>query len=425
MRAWFWTFILVVAAVGLAIAVRDYSGNVALLVPPYRVEVSLTLAILFLVVLFAATYVLLRALAWTTGLPTRVRAWREQRAQAQQQIILEQGWIHLLQGRFARSERDMAQVADQSKTPVRQVLALLSSAQATHAMQEYARRDALLARVRTVAEGDPALSSAVSIVEAELLLEQQRPAEALALLEPLHEGGQRHVHSLRLALRAHRDLGHWAEVLKLARTLAKRNALHAAASHRMIAAAASERLRSTSNDLTRRELWKDLKEDERVVPEVALAAAGAFEDGGDPVRARAILEAAIQVNPTQALWHAYARTVPAEVKPRLEKAEAWLQQSPVDADLLQTLGALCLNGKLWGASQRYLERSLSSRPDPRTHALLAALFDRIGKPEDARRHWQQATVSLVDLPALDAPPSSTAVVIEPMDVAAPDRAAGL
>ena len=213
MRAWFWTFILVVAAVGLAIAVRDYSGNVALLVPPYRVEVSLTLAVLFLVVLFAATYVLLRALAWTTGLPARVRAWREQRVQAQQQTILETGWIHLLQGRFARAERDMAQVADQSKTPVRQVLALLSSAQATHAMQEFERRDALLARVRGVAEGDPALMSAVSIVEAELLLEQQRPAEALVMLEPLHEGGQRHVHSLRLALRAHRELGHWAEVL--------------------------------------------------------------------------------------------------------------------------------------------------------------------------------------------------------------------
>lgn len=425
MRAWFWTFILVVAAVGLAIAVRDYSGNVALLVPPYRVEVSLTLAVLFLVVLFAATYVLLRALAWTTGLPTRVRAWREQRVQAQQQTILETGWIHLLQGRFARAERDMAQVADQSKTPVRQVLALLSSAQATHAMQEFERRDALLARVRGVADGDPALMSAVSIVEAELLLEQQRPAEALAVLEPLHEGGQRHVHSLRLALRAHRELGHWAEVLKLARTLGKRNALDAAASHHMIVAAATDQLRTTSNDLTRRDLWKELKDDERVVPEVALAAAAAFEAGGDPARARAVLEAAIQANPTQALWQAYARTVPAEVKPRLEKAETWLQQSPADADLLQTLGALCLTGKLWGAGQRYLERSLASRPDPRTHALLAALFDRIGRPEDARRHWQQATDSLVDLPSLDTASALTTVVVEPLDLTGPDRAAGL
>jgi len=425
MRAWFWTFILVVAAVGLAIAVRDYSGNVALLVPPYRIEVSLTLAILFLVVLFAATYVLLRALAWTTGLPARVRAWREQRAQLQQQTILEQGWIHLLQGRFARAERDMAQVTDQSRTPVRQVLALLSSAQATHAMQEFARRDALIVRARSAADGDPALASAVAIVEAELLLEQQRPAEALALLEPLHEGGQRHVHSLRLALRAHRDLGNWAEALKLARTLAKRNALQAAASHRLIAEAATERLRITSDESTRRDLWKDLKDDERVVPEVALAAAEAFEAGGDPVRARGVLEAALQANPTPALWRAFARTSPGEVKPRLEKAEAWLQQSPIDPDLLQTLGALCLNGRLWGAAQRYLERSLASRDDPRTHALLAALFDRTGDAGQARRHWQQATVALVDLPALEAVPATPAVVVEPLDLAGPDRAAGL
>lgn len=432
MRAWSWTLILVVAAVGLAVAARDYAGNIALLIPPYRIEVSLVFAVVFLLVLFASLYALLRALAWTTGLPTRVRAWRQQRVQLQQQTMLEQGWLHLLQGRFARAERDMSQVADQSKVPTRRVLAMLCAAQAAHEMQEYARRDALVVRAREAMGDDPALAAAVAMVEAELMLQENRPADALALVAPLHDGGQRHVHSLRLALRAHRDLQQWGDVLKLSRTLAKRHALQEAFSTDMIAIAAVERLRGAADAAARREVWKELKPAERVLPDVAIAAADGFEADGEPARAREALEAAIQSRPTPALWDAYARTGPDEVKMRLEQGENWLRQTPHDADLLRSLGALCLNGRLWGAGQRYLERSLVERDDPRTHALLAALYDRTGREDDARRHWRQATDAMVGLPHLAAVPPNGApalIVASPIDITteitAPDRAAGL
>ncbi|GAA4341026.1 heme biosynthesis HemY N-terminal domain-containing protein [Pigmentiphaga soli] len=431
MRAWVWTLLLLVAAVGLAVGVRYHGGNVALLLPPYRIELSASLAALILLAAFAALYAALRAISWTLGLPTRVRRWRARRALEQQQQLLERGWINLLEGRYARAELDMTSVADQTDVASRQVLATLSAARAAHAMQEFGRRDALLQRAREAAEADPGLKPAATIVEADMLLDQQRADEALALLSQLHENGPRHMHSLRLTLRAHRDLGHWAEVLKLARMLSKRHALHPAASVRMIAAAAAGLLRAAPDDATRRAVWKDLRADERLLPEVALAAAAVFETGGDDARTRKTLEDAIEVEMTPALLHAYAHCQPGQIQPRLEKAEEWLRDHPHNADLLQTLGALCLCGKLWGPAQRYLERSLAERDDPRTHALLASLYDRTQRAADAVRHWRLATRGLVGLPALQAD-EAPVLFSEPESAAfdgeepiAPDRAAGL
>jgi len=431
MRTWFWTLLLLVAAVGLAVGLRYHAGNVALLLPPYRVELSASLAALILAALFAVLYAALRAISWTLNLPVRVRRWRARRALTQQQELLERGWINLLEGRYAKAESDMSGVAGQTDVPSRRVLANLSAARAAHAMQEFARRDLLLAQAREAADADAALKPAVVIVEADMLLDQQRPEAALALLSQLHESGPKHMHSLRLTLRAHRDLGHWAEVLKLARTLSKRNALHPAAATRMIATAAAELLRSASDAATRRAIWKDLKDDERVLPEVALAGAAVFEADGDEARTRKILETALDARLTPALLQAYARCSPEQIPPRLETAEGWLRHQPNDPDLLQCLGTLCLCGRLWGPAQRYLERSLSERDDPRTHALLASLYDRTDRAVDAVRHWRLATEGMIGLPVLKEDeavlfgPAAARPQFESEEAVAPDRAAGL
>ena len=44
--------------------------------------------------------------------------------------------------------------------------------------------------------------------------------------------------------------------------------------------------------------------------------------------------------------------------------------------------------ELWGKAQGYLEASLSEEPGRSAHVALAQLFDRIGKPEDANRHYR-------------------------------------
>jgi len=400
MRTWFWTLLLAVVAVALAVVLRSHSGNVLLLVWPWRIEMSLTLAVLLIVATFIILYVGLRLLAWLLAIPDRVRAWRGKRAQARDHELLERGWIGLLEGRYAHAEKDLTKLLDQTKVRTRRVLAALSAARAAHGLGEFDRRDRLLANAQEQADTDPGLLEATATVSADMLLDQGRAERALTVLGPLADGGARHLHTMRLLLRAHTALNHQEQVFTLARGLLRRNALGRPEADVLIDASGAARLRAAAGNDAWRPIWKDLKAEERLLPEVALAGAAAFEAAGEANEAARVLESAIAVKFNPALVAAYARCDAEQVSRRLAKAETWLHQRPTDPDLLTALGMLCLNGQLWGQAERYLLRSLARRSDAQTHALLGSLYDRLDRPVDAVRHWRLATAASMALPVL-------------------------
>jgi HemY protein len=400
MRTWFWTLLLAVVAVALAVVLRSHSGNVLLLIWPWRIEMSLTLAVLLIVAAFIVLYVGLRLLAWLLAIPDRVRAWRGKRAQARDHELLERGWIGLLEGRYTTAEKDLTKLLDQTKVRTRRVLAALSAARAAHGLGEFDRRDRLLATAQEQAGAEPGLIEATATVSADMLLDQGRAERALAVLEPLADGGARHLHTMRLLLRAHAALHHDEEVFSLARGLVRRNAMARPEADHLIDASGSARLRAAAGTESWRAIWKDLKAEERLLPEIALAGAAGFEAAGEANEAARVLEAAIAVKFNPALVAAYARCEAEQVSRRLARAETWLQQRPTDPDLLTALGMLCLNGQLWGQAERYLLRAISRRSDAQTHALLGSLYDRLDRPADAVRHWRLATAASMALPVL-------------------------
>ncbi|MGE8568088.1 MAG: heme biosynthesis HemY N-terminal domain-containing protein [Achromobacter sp.] len=402
MRTWFWTLLLAVIAVALAVVLRSHSGNVLLLVWPWRINMSLTLAVLLIVATFIVLYVGLRLLAWLLAIPDRVRVWRGKRAQARDHELLERGWIGLLEGRYAVAEKDLTKLLDQTKVQTRRVLAALSAARAAHGLGEFDRRDRLLATAQEQAGTDPGMVEATATVSADMLLDQGRPERALAVLAPLADGGARHLHTMRLLLRAHTALHHHDQVFTLARGLVRRNALARSEADALIDASGAARLRAAAHGDAWRAIWKDLKAEERLLPDIALSGAAAFDAAGEANEAARVLEAAIAVKFNPTLVAAYARCESDQVSRRLAKAETWLQQRPTDPDLLTALGMLCLNGQLWGQAERYLLRSLSRRSDAQTHALLGSLYDRLDRPADAMRHWRLATAASMALPVLAA-----------------------
>lgn len=406
MRSWFWTLLVLAAAVGLALGVRYHAGNVAILLPPYRVELSTSLAVLLLVVLFALLYFGLRTMSWTLSIPSRMRHWRSRRYQGHQQAKLEQGWVHLLEGRYSRAETDLSEIASEAGSDSRRVLSSLSAARAAHALGEYERRDAMLARAHEAAVRQDNLLPAVKIAHADMLLEQLRAVEALEQLQSLHAQGARHIHTQKLLLRAHRLLQDWPAVLKLTRSLTKHSALDVAEGERLTADAVKGLMREAPDAAAKKKLWKQLKDFERAIPDVALEAAQAMREVGDYESARQLLETALNRGKRVELLNEYGRCDPAFIQPRLVVAERWLASSPNDPDLLELLGMLCLGKQLWGQAERHLEDSLKYADEPRVHALLAVLYDRTGKLDQAVHHWRLASQDLVPEAGLMALPDT-------------------
>ncbi|NYT61233.1 heme biosynthesis protein HemY [Alcaligenaceae bacterium] len=399
MRTWFWTLLVFVAAVGLALVLRDHSGNVLIVAQPWRIELSLTLAVLLALAIFVILYVLLRVLAWISGGPERFRSWRKLRAENRDYQLLENGWINVLEGRYTEAEKELAKLLGRSRSSSRRVLAGLASARAAHHLGEFARRDEALALAKESAGTDPRLHEAVATVAAEMYLDQNRPQDALVLLQPLQDASSRYFHATRLLLRAHRQLRNHDRVYELTRLLLRRGVIDKAEAMQLIETAASARLHAAGADGFK-SIWGDLKSEERSLPDIALAGAAIQEAEGNYDEASKILEAAIAVSLEPRLLSAYAQCPPELVARRLSKAEEWLKAHPEDSSLLAALGNLCLIGQLWGQGEHYLVRSMNIRSDMRIHALLGNLYDRLGRPADAMKHWRLASGVAGVLPVL-------------------------
>jgi HemY protein len=399
MRTWFWTLLVFVAAVGLALVLRDHSGNVLIVAQPWRVELSLTLAVLLILGCFIILYVVLRVLVWISRGPERLRSWRGLRAQNHDYKLLESGWINVLEGRYTEAEKVLSKLLGRTRSSSRKVLAGLASARASHHLGEYTRRDQALALAQESAGTDPRLREAAATVAAEMYLDQNRPQDALVLLQPLQDASSRYFHATRLLLRAHRQLRNHDRVYELTRLLSRRGVIDRAEALQLIETSAAARLHAGGADGFK-SIWGDLKGEERCLPDIALAGAAIQEGQGNYEEASKILEAAINVKLEPRLLSAYSQCPPDLVPRRLSKAEVWLKSHPEDSVLLATLGNLCLTGQLWGQGEHYLLRSMKIRSDMRIHALLGNLYDRLGRSADAMTHWRLASGVAGVLPVL-------------------------
>lgn len=399
MRTWFWTLLVFVAAVALALLLRDHSGNVLVIAQPWRIELSLTLAVLLVLGCFIILYVLLRVLAWISGGPERFRSWRNLRAENRDHSLLENGWINVLEGRYTEAEKDLSKLLGRTKSSSRKVLAGLASARASHHLGEFTRRDQALALAQSSADNDPRLREAAATVAAEMYLDQNRPQDALVLLQPLQDASSRYLHATRLLLRAHRQLRNHDRVYELTRLLLRRGVIDKTEAMQLIETSTAARLHAAGPEGFK-SIWNDLKADERTLPDIALAGASIQAAQGNYDEASKILEAAINIKLDPRLLSAYSQCPAEHVARRLSKAEVWLKSHPNDSALLAALGNLCLTGELWGQGEHYLLRSMKIRSDMRIHALLGNLYDRLGRPSDAMTHWRLASGVAGVLPVL-------------------------
>ncbi|WP_454752360.1 heme biosynthesis HemY N-terminal domain-containing protein [Cupriavidus necator] len=393
MRLLFWVAVLFGGAVGLALFTQFNHSNVVLFYPPYRVELSLNLALALLLLVFFVVWTVMTTIRHLSDMPRRAAAYRERSRMNKAQAALRESIENLFAGRFARAERCAREAQsweDQAQT------AALIGARAAHRMQETDRRDAWMAQVT-----DPEREQARLVSMAELLVDARDADGALETIAQLQAQGARQIHVQRIALRAHQHLKNWSEVLRLARSLEKRNSLHPVLALRlkqMAVEAMLEERRHDADALT--EFWRSLSADERRATRIAEPAARYFAALGRQNEARRIVEDALKVNWDSRLVLRYADcAVPGHALPQIQQAEKWLAAHPADADLYYTLGVLCLGEKLWGKAQSSFERALKyADPDQqrrlrvRTHLALARLFEETERFEEAQRHYRESAM---------------------------------
>lgn len=399
MKTWIWTFIVFVAAVALALVLREHSGNVLIIAPPWHISFSITFAVIGLVVAFILFHVLLRSLSWLTGTPERFKLWRHRRAERRDQELLQNGWISILEGRYAQAEKELSKLRANTRSTSSKVVAGLASAQASQYLGEYQHRDETLKAVEQVIGKDARLRLAYATAAAEMYLDQGQAQQAIDILQPVQDASSRHFHATRLLLKAYRQRDDYERVYELTRLLLRRSAIDKESALDYIEYSAARRLQVADVNQFKA-VWSDLRTEEKQLTQVAAVAAKQLAQQQKYDEAGRVLEAAIEHSMAPELLNLYA-TCPAEYySRRLAKAEEWLQKHPNNAALLASIGRLCIIGQLWGQAEHYLKRSMKIRNDLRTHAILAQLYDVLGRQDEAIYHWRIAALTAGTLPIM-------------------------
>lgn len=385
MRVLLWLLTLGALAVGLALAAHYNDGYALLVLPPWRVELSLNLLILLQLAGFFVAYLFLRAVSHTLQLPQRVRAYRARRKREQAERALGDALRFSFEGRYGHALKSAASAHFAGYATG---ISALLAARAAHAMRDDEREAEWLQRA-IAHDGESRIARLMT--EAELSLDAHRYADAQGVLDVLATTGQRHLAALRLSLRSRQALGDWRAVLHLLRQLAKYGALSAEQAAPLRLRAHQAILRSLHLDAgALADYWNGMQRDDRRSPRLAAEAARLLIAAGDCLNAQCIIEDVLDEEWDSSLLAVYAECQGGDVLGRIAQAEDWLKRQPRDAQLLLALGRLCRKQQLWGKAQSYLEASLSLQVTRTVHVELAQLFEHLERQEDAHRHYRAA-----------------------------------
>jgi len=372
--------VLAALATGLTLLARLNDGYVLIVLPGHRVELSLNFTLVLLVLGFLLVYLLVRLLVTTIELPGRVAQFRARRRRESARTLLVEGLQDFFAGRYARAEKTVNRAVVLGESAE---LGAVIAARAAHELRAPERRDGYLEQ--PAAETD-APDPARVITKAQLLLDDRREDEALAVLDQLPK---KHTAALRLELRARQRSGQWDAVPTLIDQLEKRGVFGSEQADTERSHAWRRLIeRKAGDDAGLTALWKRIPERYRRTGSVAGAAADAFHALGRCDEAQTIIERSLETEWDDSLVALYGECCAADARRQIENAERWLQSHRADATLLLALGKLCASQKLWGKAQSYLEASLSVEPSYSAEYELAKLHDQLGRADEARRHYR-------------------------------------
>lgn len=427
MRAALWLISLFALAAAGAWLAGNNQGSVTLFLSPWRVDVSLNLAILTILVVVLVVVIAQKALEALLSLPRQAQRWRLQQKERAAHAALLDAIGHFMAGRFLRARKAAESVLDKEArlreagvtldhAMALQSMAHIMAAEASHALQDKDRRQShwdqavLLTQSGQTAE-QQTLREGVQLRSARWLLDDRDAQASLAHLKALPPAASRRMVAMRLQLKAARLAGQPAQALETAVLLAKHRAFSPAASQSLLARLILELVHSTHDAEALQRVWQKLTPAQRLMPDVAAEAALRWlKLGGAPQVARQWLQAvAVPVLTSQSPWPASAgvRLVQALeaslVDVQTEDARAWLariesaqQSQPRDPCLQYLAGMLCLRHQLWGKAQGLLSQAVKTLPD--THlkrqawCALAQMAEQRQDSAAASQAWKEAAL---------------------------------
>lgn len=361
MRSWPYWLALILIAAAAAFSwhwLAADPGQVLLRVRGTTIETSVVAAAGALLLAFALLVLAWRLLRWP------FRAWARARHRRGRERLAT-GLTAYAEGEYAQAERELDKAAQQDalRTP-----ALLAAARAAYECGAPDRAAAVLAGV-----GPPGARAAEAL-RAQILLDEGRAAEALALLRPAAAANGLTLRGWRLLVEAALASGEPEVALQALPALARSRSLAPDAFARLESRVLAAALAAAADRPALDALWSKAGRAQRRRPELVLAFARRASALAEPLAAMDELESALRREWNRELALCYATLPHADPAQRLRRLKEWRAAHPGDAGLLAASGRLLLATGERDAAQDALRESLALEPSAAAWESLGDLY---------------------------------------------------
>lgn len=372
--------IVLVASVWLGIEMMRHPGYLLLVYQPWMVQMPIWFAILAAIFIFITFYLIINSFDRLQFFWFRMKNWLRFRKQKQQLSKTEQGYAARVEQRFKLAEQLLVASVSENFSPL---INYLEAARAAHAEAAYERRDQYLQKAYEVAPNE---FFAIGLTQAELEFNQQQSEHAIATLLHLKQKNPKHPGVLRLLEKIYVRMGDWEHLRLLipdfrkARLLSEKNlALLEKNTYCEIFNAAY-----LANEIQLKELWAKVPRNIKKQPDVVASYVKQLQRFANTQTEIEELIRRVLKNDYQAeLVTIYGDLNFTQLNQELIILGNWLKHYGQRAEILLSLGKLCVKLKLWGKAKDYFVKCLSLGPNPKASLAYGQLMEILEEKEQA------------------------------------------
>jgi len=372
-------FLFLLAAVWIGIKISADPGYVLISYQHWSLETTLWFAVLALLIFYFLLYFLIRLFRGSLAVSGKWRIWSRKRRLRKAHSLTSRGLCQLAEGEWRAAERTLNKSASKTDTPL---INFLAAARAAQGQGAYERRDTYL---KQAIDNNKKAEVAVGLTQAELQLNSKQLEQALATLKHLNQLVPHHTYVLNLLRGVYLELYDWDGLASLLPELRKRKVLKPEALATLERKVYLQLLQSAASvsSPTLETTWHNVPKHLTHDPELVASYAQLLIDNDNGESAEEILRTTIKKNSTPSLIRLYGISEGKNPSKQLSTAEAWLKGKSTDSNLLLALGRICVQNRLWGKAQSYLEASAKIEPTAETYFELGKILEQLGEMQGA------------------------------------------
>lgn len=381
-------FVLLLLFVWLGLEVTQDIGYVLIVYRHWSIETTLWVAAISFMILFILLYIIFRLLGRTIQILKNLKRWRKMRQYRQGRRLTTQGLCELAEGRWQRAEQTLMKASKITKSPL---VNYLGAAEAANAQQAYERRDNYLRTARATTRGS-GIAVAVGLTQAQLQINSNQLAQALATLQHLNRVHAHHPYTLELLKRVYLKLQDWQNLRGLLPSLRKykRESLETldTLEKNIYVNLLVEAHRKGKQSLL--ETWGSFSRRFHQDPELINVYTHSLVKYDEADKATPLIESVLKKQWNAALVTTYGLIHGEKESKQLVIAEGWLKKYPEEPELFLCLGRLSLKEKFLGKARDYLQSSIKLAPSAVAYRELGRVYEAQGQNDAALDCYRKA-----------------------------------